>query len=301
TIPYVEDSNLSQQKYIHSSLWDAFHLKEVNNNFYQGISNLYNTLVNHLQIENNIPFSDSQQFSSRLLGRLLFIWFLRKMDLINENIGYFNTNSMSSTEYYETYLKPLFFQTVNTPISELSIINQDDKTPYLNGGLFDIKENDYYNQRINFPENYFEQLYAHFKEFNFTVDESSVDYELVAVDPEMLGQIFESLLASQNEEDDTSERKETGSYYTPRHIVDYMSKESIRQYLYKVVDNEKYNKGIDDLIDMNDAKFLERKSSSTLDLWGTNTKSVVSKIKKALDNVKIIDPAVGSGAFPMGI
>lgn len=301
-IPNIaKESKFSPQESIHNLVWDAFQLKEVNNKFYQGVSNLYNNLVYHLQSENEISAADSKQFSSRLLGRLLFIWFLRKMDLINEDIGYFNTNGMSSTEYYESYLKPLFFHTLNTPISERNVTIQDDKTPYLNGGLFDIKDNDFYNQSISFPENYFERLYAHFNKFNFTVDESSVDYELVAVDPEMLGQIFESLLASHNENDDISERKKTGSFYTPRHIVDYMCKESIRQYLYREINNSKYENGIDDLIDMTDAKFIERKSSSTLDLWGTNTNTVVSKIKKALDEVKIIDPAVGSGAFPMGM
>lgn len=302
TIPNIaKESKYSPQESIHNLVWDAFQLKEVNNKFYQGVSNLYNNLVYHLQSENEISAADSKQFSSRLLGRLLFIWFLRKMDLINEDKGYFNTNGMSSTEYYESYLKPLFFHTLNTPISERNVTIQDAKTPYLNGGLFDIKDNDFYNQSITFPKNYFERLYNHFNEFNFTVDESSVDYELVAVDPEMLGQIFESLLASQNEDDDISYRKKTGSFYTPRHIVDYMCKESIRQYLYREIDNSKYEKGIDDLIDMTDAKFVERKSSSTLDLWGTNTNTVISKIKRALDNVKIIDPAVGSGAFPMGM
>lgn len=302
TIPnLLEKTKLSSQEYIHNLLWDAFQLKEVNNKFYQGVSSLYNNLVRHLQSENSFSAADSKQFSSRLLGRLLFIWFLRKMDLINEGMGYFNTSGLDSSKYYKSYLKPLFFHTLNMPISERNISIQDEKTPYLNGGLFDIKDNDFYNENILFPDNYFKRLYDHFNEFNFTVDESSVDYELVAVDPEMLGQIFESLLASHNEDDDISDRKKTGSFYTPRRIVDYMCKESIRQYLYTEINNLKYEKGIDDLIDMTDAKFIERKSSSTLDLWGTNTKVVVSKIKKALDNVKIIDPAVGSGAFPMGM
>lgn len=302
TIPSIaKGSEISPQESIHNLLWNAFQLKEVNNKFYQGVSGLYNNLVHHLQSKNKITAADSKQFSSRLLGRLLFIWFLRKMDLINEDMGYFNTDGMSSTKYYESYLKPLFFHTLNTPISERNVSIQDEMTPYLNGGLFDIKENDFYHQRVSFPENYFERLYNHFNKFNFTVDESSVDYELVAVDPEMLGQIFESLLAAYNEDGDISERKKTGSFYTPRHIVDYMCRESIRHYLYREIGNSKHEKGIDDLIDMTDAKFIERKSSSTLDLWGTDTNTVVSKIKEALDNVKIIDPAVGSGAFPMGM
>lgn len=301
-IPFVKKgAEETPQEYIHNKLWDAFQLREVNNKFYQEISRLYNELTDYLQIENNISKVDSQQFSSRLLGRVLFSWFLRKMGIINEDIGYFITDGMSSTEYYETHLKKMFFHVLNTPIVDRNIMIQDDQTPYLNGGLFEIKENDFYYKSLKFPENYFNNLYSHFNRFNFTIDESSIDYQLVAVDPEMLGQIFESLLASQNKNDDISDRKKTGTFYTPRNIVDYMCKESIRQYLYQEINNEKYNKGIDSLIDMSDAKFVEQKSSSTLDLWGSNTKSVVSKIITALGSVKIIDPAVGSGAFPIGM
>jgi len=288
------------QEHIHNLLWNAFQLKEVNNKFYRGISFHYEELINGLIVDNKISVNDAKQFSSRLIGRLLFIWFLRKMELINKNQNYFNTTGIDSSNYYEQFLKPLFFQTLNKPIEERSINIQDDETPYLNGGLFDIKENDFYYQKLKFPKNFFDNLYSHFNEFNFTVDESSVDYEVVAVDPEMLGQIFESLLASQNK-DKINERKKTGSYYTPRNIVDYMCKESIRKYLYNEINKENHKKGIDDLIDMTDAKFMERKSSSNIDLWGSSTKNVVSKIKKSLDNIKIIDPAVGSGAFPLGM
>lgn len=295
------EKNISKQKYIHNYLWNAFQLKEVNNKFYQGISKLYDKLVLKLTSDNEISINESKLFANRLLGRILFIWFLRKMNLINEDIGYFDTDNMNSSDYYEKKLKKLFFHTLNTPISKREITNQDEKTPYLNGGLFDIKENDFADKKINFPSNYFDHLFNHFNEFNFTVDESSVNYEFVAVDPEMLGQIFESLLASHNNEDNINERKNSGSFYTPRTIVDYMCKESIRQYLYREIDNEKNKHGIDNLIDMTDAKFIEQKSSSTLDLWGVNTRSIVPKIKKALENVKIMDPAVGSGAFPIGM
>src|SRR5699024_6702490 len=192
---------------------------------------------NGLIVDNKISVNDAKQFSSRLIGRLLFIWFLRKMELINKNQNYFNTTGIDSSNYYEQFLKPLFFQTLNKPIEERSINIQDDETPYLNGGLFDIKENDFYYQKLKFPKNFFDNLYSHFNEFNFTVDESSVDYEVVAVDPEMLGQIFETLLASQNK-DKINERKKTGSYYTPRNIVDYMCKESIRKYLYNEINKE---------------------------------------------------------------
>ncbi|MWO10805.1 type II restriction endonuclease, partial [Escherichia coli] len=136
--------------------------------------------------------------------------------------------------YYEQKLKTLFFQTLNTEIGDRT--SGDLVTPYLNGGLFEAKENDFANEVLEFPVDFFTRLFNHFDEFNFTTDESSADYELIAVDPEMLGQVFESLLASQIGEDDTNERNNTGSFYTPREIVGYMVKETLRQYLYSKLD-----------------------------------------------------------------
>lgn len=305
TLPHYEktDSNKLPQELIHKHLWDAFQLKEVNNKFYQGISMLHNKLVDHLVSKNHIKNSDARQFSSRLLGRLLFIWFLRKMELIDEDIGYFDTKQSNASDYYNDCLKRLFFHTLNTPVEDrnINILPLDKKTPYLNGGLFGIKENDYYDKKLDFPDNYFDELYAHFNEFNFTIDESSTDYQFVAVDPEMLGQIFESLLADQNDSKDVNERNRTGAFYTPRNIVEYMCKEAIRQYLYRKVDNANFNVGIDNLIDWSDATFMKSKSSSAMDLWGINTDRVKLLILNALDEVRIIDPAVGSGAFPISM
>ncbi|MFA5528003.1 MAG: N-6 DNA methylase [Peptostreptococcales bacterium] len=305
TLPYYEKSDSSKlpQELIHKHLWDSFLLKEVNNKFYQGISTLHNKLVDHFVEINFVEINDARQFSSRLLGRLLFIWFLRKMGLISENIGYFDTQNSDASIYYEENLKRLFFHTLNKPIKDRnqSTLLFDSCTPYLNGGLFEEKDNDYCDRKLAFPDNYFEELYDHFNKFNFTIDESSVDYQFVAVDPEMLGQIFESLLADQNKTKGTSLRKSTGSYYTRREIVEYMCREAIRQYLHKEIDNENSNTGIDNLIDWTDAQFMDSKSSSEMDLWGVNTDRVKKQILDALNKVKIIDPAVGSGAFPIGM
>lgn len=285
------------QRTIHTTLWNALQLKEVNKKFYGYIAGHFKELVNALQAIGKTT-DDSKQFSSRLLGRLLFIWFLRKMDIVNESVGYFETNELCSTDYYEQKLKILFFKTLNTEISDRT--SGDLLTPYLNGGLFEAKDNDFANEVLNFPEDFFTRLYAHFDEFNFTTDESSADFELIAVDPEMLGQVFESLLASQIGEEETNERSNTGSFYTPREVVGYMVKETLRQYLYSKID-ESAHKGIDELLDLSDSQWLNRKSTSNADVWGVNSKKVISQIKVALDEFKVLDPAAGSGAFPMGM
>lgn len=124
---------------------------------------------------------------------------------------------------------------------------------------------------------------------------------MIAVDPEMLGQVFENLLASQNEDTGQSARKLSGAFYTPRDIVAFICKESLREYLYNKVGNRVFNQGIDLLIDYSDAEFLARKSTSGADLWGINSKNITKTILEALDSYKVLDPACGSGAFPMGM
>ncbi|MFB5416652.1 Eco57I restriction-modification methylase domain-containing protein [Enterococcus avium] len=285
------------QRTIHTTLWNALQLKEVNKQFYGYVASHYAEVVTYLE-KNGKKSDDAKQFSSRLLGRLLFIWFLRKMNVINESVGYFETDDLTATEYYDQRLKQLFFETLNTDVE--SRTSGDLLTPYLNGGLFEAKENDFVDETIEFPEGYFTRLYNHFDEFNFTTDESSADFELIAVDPEMLGQVFESLLASQTDNEDNNERNNTGSFYTPREIVGYMVKETLRQYLYSKID-ETTHKGIDELLDLSDSQWLNRKSTSSADVWGVNSKKVISEIKIALDNFKVLDPAAGSGAFPMGM
>ncbi|MBX0312172.1 MAG: class I SAM-dependent DNA methyltransferase, partial [Sulfurihydrogenibium sp.] len=124
------------------------------------------------------------------------------------------------------------------------------------------------------------------KSYNFTTDEATPIDQEIALDPELLGKVFENLLASYNPETNTTARKVTGSYYTPREIVDYMVEESLREYLKtKVPEAENI---LDDLFSYSD---------NELEI----SDDLRKKLIEAIDQVKIIDPACGSGAFPMGI
>lgn len=147
---------------------------------------------------------------------------MRKKGIIDESVGYFNAHDPDATNYYKQSLERLFFLTLNTPIDERdeltkqhqkalfpellvddqpSLFKTDQKTPYLNGGLFEPHDNDWYkDDSLTLPEGFFTNLYGHFEEFNFTTDESSPEYEQIAIDPEMLGRVFESLLATQVDE-----------------------------------------------------------------------------------------------------
>ncbi|MHA7170628.1 Eco57I restriction-modification methylase domain-containing protein [Arthrobacter bambusae] len=292
--------DLPTHEAVHSTLWDAFAIHEVNRKFYQGVAAFFDELREKL-ITDKRPEEDAKLFASRLIGRLLFVWFLRRKGLLADAPAYFDASGRTATKYYEEVLKQLFFNTLNTPIKErLSL--KDVDTPYLNGGLFEYHTNDWPREIVEFPEGYFTRLYGHFKQFNFTTDESSPDYEQVAIDPEMLGRVFESLLATQRTETGESARKAKGTFYTPREVVAYMCKEALRQYLYNVLENEVWNEGVDKLLDSSDAYVAQQHSNFKRDLWGKeNVKVVVPKILAAIDDLKILDPACGSGAFPLGM
>lgn len=311
--------NLSTQEALHITLWESFKLKSVNQKFYDGVSNSFTDLLQHLTSINKDD-EESKLFASRLLGRLLFCWFLRKKGIIDEGMGYFDASNQKSTDYYRSNLEKLFFLTLNTPVDERdelqkqhqrqlfadlmedqqpSLFKTDQKTPYLNGGLFEPHDNDWFkDDSLTFPEGFFINLYSHFDEFNFTTDESSPEYELIAIDPEMLGRVFESLLATQNDETGQQARKAKGAFYTPREIVSYMCKESLRNYLYNAVGNqEDVKSSIDSLLDISDSQWAKSKSNTLRD----KIKDYRTQIVDALDAMTVLDPACGSGAFPMGM
>ncbi|MCF8783414.1 Eco57I restriction-modification methylase domain-containing protein [Rhodococcus ruber] len=292
--------DLPTHEAVHRTLWDAFAIREVNREFYQGIAAFFDELREKL-IQDKRPEEDAKLFASRLVGRLLFIWFLRRKGLIADAPAYFDATGRSATKYYDEVLKQLFFGTLNTPVKERMSVRDVD-TPYLNGGLFEYHANDWSGETVRFPEGFFTRLYEHFDRFNFTTDESSPDYEQVAIDPEMLGRVFESLLATQRTETGESARKAKGTFYTPREVVAYMCKEALRQYLYTTLDNDAWNFGVDKLLDSSDAYVAQQHSNFKRDLWGRdNVKVVVPKILAAIDDLKILDPACGSGAFPLGM
>ena len=126
--------------------------------------------------------------------------------------------------------------------------------------------------------------------YNFTVEESTPSDVQVALDPELLGKIFENLLGTYNPETRESARKESGSFYTPREIVSYMVNSSIKAYLQEKVP-EVSEENLERLTNDNKADDSEIKL----------TEEQINKIRSSLFEIKIIDPACGSGAFPMGI
>jgi hypothetical protein len=199
-----------------------------------------------------------------------------------------NTFNQSNrkNDYLESVLEPLFFGILNTePAKREQVFNRNGwqqslvekwaSIPYLNGGLFERDDVD--DLRIVLPESLFRDLFHFLASYNFTVDENDPDDAEIGVDPEMLGKIFESLL---------EDNKAKGAFYTPKEIVRYMCKESLIAYLASKLPN--VNNSIV-------RTFVEHHEMQS------ELESCREPLSQALRDVKICDPAIGSGAFPMGL
>ena len=305
-----------------------FSVEVVNKEFFNEIGGLFTRLVGGVRIINTrtedfgegilkYPSAEhrkKQEFAVRLIGRIIFLWFLKKKGgdgnplipdsiLSTDAVKEYKERFSKNGSYYHDVLEPLFFEVLRYEQSKRKERVRDEffrDIPFLNGGLFEPHDDDLYDvdakgysrkiSVFNIPDSWFSDFFEILETYNFTIDENTeIDIEL-SVDPEMLGRIFENLLAEINPETQESARKSTGSYYTPRPIVNFMVDESLRAYL-------KENVPIDhDLID-----FLFDVSLSEEDVNKLYTKEDREKIIVALDKIKILDPACGSGAFPMGV
>ena len=196
------------------------------------------------------------------------------------------------------------------------------QVPFVNGGLFDcldtfeatgdgglridcFTDNENDRQNLNVPAKLFfhenDGIFPLFSHYKFTIEENTPVEQEVALDPELLGQVFENLLGAYNPETRSTARKATGSYYTPRQIVDYMVDEALIAYFLQKVepyDNDKKDledRLRDDLLAYNQQGEIEKPDDHLIH------QDEIRPIIAAIDELKIIDPAVGTGAFPMGI
>lgn len=301
----------------------SFSVEPLNKLFYQEISKAFYELIggkisiaskkydfNALLVLPSTPLANRkiyQEFAVRLIGRTIFCWFLKnkkseaKKPLIPENWLSSDTVDLLSNgglDYYHDYLEKLFFLILNKKQDErkdYELPVGEESIPFLNGGLFEPHPYDFFPRDSNgihkmsyglkIPNKWFFKLFEVLESFNFTIDENSINDAEVSIDPEMLGTIFENLLAEIDPDTEKSARKATGSFYTPREIVDYMVEQSIIQYL-------KTKTSIENEIALQN--LFKEGGENEFDPEKTE------EILEALNTVKILDPACGSGAFPMG-
>ena len=196
------------------------------------------------------------------------------------------------------------------------------QVPFVNGGLFDcldtfeatrdggvridcFTDNENDTQKLHVPDKLFfndeKGIFPLFSRYKFTVEENTPVEQEVALEPELLGRVFENLLGDYNPETQSSARKSTGSYYTPRQIVDYMVDEALIAYFLQKV--EPFDGDRDSLEERlrDDLLAYEAQGDADSQTGHLIHESEVTQLIQAIDELKLLDPAVGSGAFPMGI
>lgn len=267
---------------------DAFSVERLNKEFFAGYKAQYNKFLQQL--------SDNKQnrdYVKKLLGRLVFLQFLQKkgwMGVPASRSDWEGGDKNYLSHLIERYegndrllsdvLEYLFFNTLNEKregdIADARL-GENIKIPYLNGGLFEKDSIDKLD--IDFPYSNFKELMDFFAMYNFTIDENDPDDSEVGIDPEMLGHIFENLL---------EDNKDKGAFYTPKEIVQYMCRQSVIRYL-KTHTDSNFHPAIESLISSKKVNEIFQEKENAL------------KIYNLLKSIKVCDPAIGSGAFPMGI
>lgn len=236
-----------------------------------------------------------RDYIKKMMGRIVFLYFLQSKGWLAGNLHYmhdlfYDASDEVKGDFLDKVLEPMFFGLLNTKPEDRSsaplvngvgvkYIPNADEIPYLNGGLFQQEKIDEVDSV--FPAGMFQSLFDFFDSYNFTIDENDPNDAEVGVDPEMLGKIFENLL---------EDNKDKGAFYTPKEIVRYMCQESLTAYLQTDIDDAEVKEHIANFVKTNDVE----------ELGGASSELAMSIDQKLID-VKICDPAIGSGAFPMGL
>lgn len=237
-----------------------------------------------------------RDFIKKLLGRLVFLHFLQKKGWLGcpadrtdwtggdaDFIASLFKTAPHPDRFHSERLVPLFFGTLNRPGRPHDLFPvTGTRVPYLNGGLF---ERDFARVgEIDFPAPLFAALLDFFGQYHFTIDENDPEDHEIGIDPEMLGHIFENLL---------EDNKDKGAYYTPKAVVHYMARQSL---VHALAARFPADAAAKDEI----AAFIRDK-----DPVDPKSKTWIARHATALaghlDDLRICDPAIGSGAFPIGL
>jgi len=322
----------------HAQLEEAFNIEKVTKEFFEKYRELFlwtkETIDEVVKKDKKIREDfeakgvNTVDFSKKLLGQIVFLYFLQKKGWFgvkrdadwgtgpkNFLRELFERKHGTYKNFFNDILEPLFYEALAWERDDDFYSRFNCKIPFLNGGLFDpINNYDWVHTDILLPNDLFSNDYKTkegdngngildiFDRYNFTVKEDEPLEKEVAVDPEMLGKVFENLL-------EVKDRKSKGTYYTPREIVHYMCQQSVINYVATELEGKVSKEDIETLI-----KHGEHlgENETTVEAKGRETNTYFYKlpegvrqnaelIDKKLINIKVCDPAIGSGAFPVGM
>ena len=262
----------------------AFDVEEVTDKFFADYQRVFSQVETAVE---GIPAGNTEArrlYTQRLFNRLMFLRFIEKKGWLtyNGNRDYLRslfdaTEAQTDENFLNDRLFWAFFRGLGNTVNLLEelpeIIERRGEVPFLNGGLFEMQEYDNRNA-VHIPNDKFSEILKLFERYNFTVTESTpLDIE-VAVDPEMLGKVFEELVTG---------RHDTGSYYTPRPVVSFMCRESLKICLQNKADETPET--LKAFVDDGDATEIRNPE----------------KVLQVLQTLRICDPACGSGAYLLGM
>ena len=301
----------------------AFDVEVVTESFFNDYKKLYERVKETLKgvvdhsIKANEEFNrkkiSQEHFALKLLSQIVFLYFVQKKGWLGvpknakwgEGDKHYLTNSLIKTQdnnqvFFCDILEPLFYEALAIERDDCYYENFDCRIPFLNGGLFEpINGYSWDMVNLELPNSLFKEIFGVFDRYNFTVRENEPLDKEVAVDPEMLGKVFESLI---------SYRNDTGAFYTPSVIVHFISSYTLKRYITNLVKDINRNE-LDDFFEKCDSsveldsKRAEKEQDTNVHSWKTpeSIRKNAKEIDFALSMVKVCDPAVGSGAFLIGI
>lgn len=297
---YEADTNPTFERIV-----DAFSVSRLSNDFYEDYKRKFFELVDHLsndadfikeskRIGYDDPVKFAVTFAKKTLGQMVFLHFIQKRGWlgVKERWGDGDKKYILSTaisfngdNYFNDYLEPFFYNALNKKRKDDVYLGT--KIPFLNGGLFyPIEDYDWENTDFHIPNDYWYNddetgLLNILSQYNFTVDESDPSEQEVAVDPEMLGKIFEKLL-------DVKDRSSLGAFFTPREIVHFMCEEALASKISMLI-------GTDFESTLNYIRYGDALKETAF------IEEFAEEIDELISQITIVDPAVGSGAFLVGM
>ena len=278
-------------RHLRDIILSAFALEPLTDNFYEEYHKIFDILKADLaqQLDGNKEEKDQRahEFASLLMNRLMFLWFVQKKGWLDGKQDYLLKlfDNYGEGNFYTNRVQQVFMmlnKAENNQLRKSIRDNYDFDTgnlPFLNGGLFDDLEMNKQTTRDKKPfkinNRFFKDIFQNlFAKYNFTVEESTPLNMEVAVDPEMLGHVFERMVTG---------RHESGSYYTPKQVVNFMCKEALKGYLCTNTDEN------------------ETAISALVDAGSREKIKDIPFVINAINKIIACDPACGSGAYLLGM
>jgi hypothetical protein len=306
------DDSLKSEKWV-ADWAKAFDKERLTNDFFKRFDQALVLIKSDLQEFQKLKADEAYTQAQLLLERLIFLYFLQNRGWLKQDSRYLpnglqeHVKKPDAFSYYGEFLEKVFWSLSTPPLSSGERVHG---LPFLNGGLFDDDEFDPSERRKKTSPplkvrngtlgNVFRDL---LEAFNFTVTEDTPLNQEVAVDPEMLGKVFESIVlhAEQADPDATApdKRKATGSYYTPRIVVHFICQEVLSQHLSKHLSGNDWSLRLRTLLAIDISDGIDESEREILKKTITADQAV--EALKLVKPLRCCDPAVGSGAFPVGL